>query len=188
MEWRSGVEAKLRSELSTSQLCNFATALPCFIMKKEFLTDRISGIVLLLIAIWYVWEGSRLEPFMIADNLGPSRFPVILGSLLGVLSIVLILRPEPLNDWPTEQAAWVKMGLILASILIYAQLIVPLEFLVSTTLVMIALALVFGGPPLKVVLSCSAFSIFIFWLFSSVLKLGLPTGTIFEPLLAAIGG
>lgn len=157
-------------------------------MKKELLTDRIAGIVLLIIAIWYVWEGSKLVPFMIADNLGPSRFPVILGSLLIILSILLILRPEPINEWPAEQGAWIKMGLIIASILIYAQLIVPLGFLVSTALVMIALALVFGGPPFKVVLSCTAFSIFIFFLFSNVLKLGLPTGTLFEPLLAAIGG
>lgn len=157
-------------------------------MKKELLTDRITGIILLIIAIWYVWEGSKLEPFMIADTLGPSRFPIILGSLLAILSIILILRPEPLNDWPTERGAWIKMGLIIASILIYAQLIIPLGFLVSTALVMIALALVFGGPPLKVVLSCTTFSIFIFFLFSNVLKLGLPTGTLFEPLLSAIGG
>ena len=157
-------------------------------LKKELLTDRITGIVLLLIAIWYVWEGSKLEPFMIGDTLGPKTFPVILGSLLIVLSILLILRPEPLMEWPEEQSAWIKMGLIVASILIYAQLIVPLGFLVSTALVMIALALVFGGPPLKVVISCSLFSIFIYFLFSNVLKLGLPTGRIFEPLLAAFGG
>ncbi len=157
-------------------------------MKKELLTDRISGIVLLVIAIWYVWEGSRLEPFMIADSLGPTRFPMVLGSLLIILSIILILRPEPLNDWPTEQAAWIKMGLIIVSILVYSLLITPLGFLVSTALVMIALALVFGGPPLKVVISCTLFSTFLFILFSTVLKLGLPTGTLFEPLLSAIGG
>ncbi len=157
-------------------------------MKKEFLTDRVSGLVLLGIAIWYVWEGYNLEAFMIGDNLGPQTFPVTLGSLLIILSILLILKPEPIWEWPEERAAWVKMGLIIASILIYAQLIIPLGFLVSTALVMIALALVFGGPPLKVVISCTVFSIFIFVLFSYVLKLGLPTGTVFEPLIAAFGG
>lgn len=80
------------------------------------------------------------------------------------------------------------MGLIFASILVYAQLIVPLGFLVSTTLVMIALSLVFGGPPLKAILSCTVFSIAIFYLFSNVLKLGLPTGTVWESLLPFLGG
>ena len=80
------------------------------------------------------------------------------------------------------------MGLILVSILVYAQLIVPLGFLVSTTLVMIALALVFGGPPLKAILSCTTFSIAIYYLFSNILKLGLPTGTVWESLLPFLGG
>lgn len=157
-------------------------------MKKELLTDRIAGCVLLGLAIWFIWQGSKLEPFIMADQLGPSRFPVILGSLLAILSVLLILRPEPTWEWPEEPSAWIKMGLIFASILVYAQLIVPLGFLVSTTLVMIALSLVFGGPPLKAILSCTVFSIAIFYLFSNVLKLGLPTGTVWESLLPFLGG
>ena len=151
-------------------------------MKNELLTDRIAGIVLFIFAAWYSWHASTLKSPFLADTLGPGTFPLSLGILLGVLSLFLIFKPEKNPKWPTNPAVWLKMGLILVSFVVYAYLIEPLGFILSTGLEMSVLAYLFNGPILKGVVASFIFATFVFLLFDTGLSLSLPTGSVLERL------
>ncbi len=152
-------------------------------LNSKFLTDRVAGIVLFLFGGWYVWYASQFESPIVADSLGPATFPVILGILMMGLSIVIFFQPDENPDWPTNTTVWVKMAAVIISFVIYSQIIKPLGFIVATSFEMYALGLLFDAPKVKSLITSIFFSAFLFWLFSNVLKLGLPTGTLLEPLL-----
>lgn len=144
---------------------------------SNFMTDRIAGVFLLLLSIWYTLEATTFEVSMVADPLGPSAFPLLIGILLAICSIFLIIRPDQNPAWP-QRSAWIKMGIIIGSFVLYANVIRPLGFIVATSLEMIVLSLVFNGPPLKAIISSVLFSLFLYILFSFALDLGLPRGII----------
>ena len=143
-------------------------------------SDRIAGVVLLVVAIWYIIESTTLKvPTAVADNLGPGAFPLILGIILAICSIFLIIRPDPDPAWPGPMA-WVKMGLIIVSFIVYAYIMEPLGFIVTTTLEMIALGYIFKGPLLWTPVIGLVFTLALYALFSFVLGLSLPTGELIE--------
>ena len=152
-------------------------------MNSKYLTDRIAAIVLFIFAAWYTWFSSRFTAPIVADSLGPATFPVILGVLMMGLSVIIFCQPDENPNWPTNTLVWVKMAAVIVSFVIYSQIIKPLGFVVATSFEMYALGLLFDAPKVKSLFTSILFSAFLFWLFSSVLKLGLPTGTLLEPFL-----
>ena len=152
-------------------------------MNSKYLTDRVTAIILFLFAAWYTWFGSRLTSPFVADSLGPATFPVILGVLMMGLSVAIFLQPDENPNWPTKPAVWIKMALVILSFIIYSQIIKPLGFIIATSFEMYLLGLLFDAPKVKSLFTSIFFSAFLFWLFSSVLKLGLPTGTLLDPFL-----
>ena len=48
--------------------------------------DRLAGLVLLLVATFYLFEARRFEAGFIADPIGPRAFPYVLGTILWILS------------------------------------------------------------------------------------------------------
>ena len=81
------------------------------------LSDRVAGVILLLVAIWYGMEATTLETSILSDNLGPSAFPLLLGILLGIFSLYMIIKPDPNPQWP-DLSAWIRMGLIILSFIV----------------------------------------------------------------------
>lgn len=145
------------------------------------LSDRVAGVILLLVAIWYSVEATTLKSSILSDNLGPSAFPLFLGILLGILSLYMIIKPDVDPQWP-DSSGWIRMGLIILSFIVYAYIMEPLGFIIATTFEMVSLSYVFKGPRVKSVVTGFLFSLFLFGLFSYVLNLSLPTGTIFKTL------
>ena len=145
------------------------------------LSDRVAGVILLLVAILYSVEATTLESSILSDNLGPSAFPLFLGILLGILSLYMIIKPDVDPQWP-DMSGWIRMGLIILSFIIYAYIMEPLGFIVATTFEMVSLSYIFQGPRVKSVVAGFLFSLFLFGLFSYVLSLSLPSGTIFKTL------
>jgi len=117
---------------------------------------------------------------MMVDNLGPGAFPMLLGIILALCSIYLIVRPDPDPEWPNA-IAWGRMALIILSFVVYAYIMEPLGFIITTTFEMIALGYIFKGPPLLTPVISFAFTLALFALFSYVLGLSLPVGELIEP-------
>ena len=149
---------------------------------SNFTGDRATGAILFVFGLWFTWIGTTLKSSFVGDALGPGTFPVLLGVLLCVLSILLILKPEEGYTWPHPRG-WLRIGLVTLSLLAYAYVIEPLGYILATTLEMFALSLIFGGPRLRSLAASLVFSAALFVLFFYILDLRLPTGDIFEGLI-----
>ncbi|MBO6638179.1 MAG: tripartite tricarboxylate transporter TctB family protein [Roseitalea sp.] len=144
------------------------------------MTDRISGLFLLGVGVAFAIAALQLRTGFTSDNLGPKAFPLILAGGLVFLSICLLLRPgrgfRP--SWPSRSVA---LGLFLAllSLVLYANLILWLGFLVSTALEVFVLCLLYQARPLPAAVAGVLTSLALFGLFDWLLGLPLPNGTLF---------
>ena len=143
------------------------------------LTDRVTGVFLLLFAIWYGYRTTLFKVSFMVDPVGPKAFPLILAILMGVLSLYLIIKPDPSPVWPGS-ATWIRIGLITLTFIAYAYLMVPIGFVLATTFEVTALALIFRGPLLKSLVGAFILSAALYGLFDMLLGLSLPTGLIFR--------
>ena len=145
------------------------------------LTDRVTGVLLFLFAGWYAYQATTFKVSFMVDPVGPKAFPLILAGLMAVLSLYLIIKPDPSPTWPGVNT-WLKIGLITLTLIIYAYLMVPIGFVLATTFVVTALALIFRGPPLKSFIGALILSAALYGLFDVLLDLSLPSGQIFRGL------
>ncbi|MCS7068304.1 MAG: tripartite tricarboxylate transporter TctB family protein [Meiothermus sp.] len=142
------------------------------------MTDRIVGALFFLLAVGYALEASRMQVGFLSDPLGPRPFPYIIAVLVGLSALWLLFKPDPEPDWPPRRF-WPVLGLVLLSLVAYAYLIVPLGFIVTTTLEMTLLAVLFGARWWQGLGGALAFTLGIYLLFTQGLGVSLPAGRIF---------
>lgn len=141
-------------------------------------SDRIAGGFLLLIALLYLLEARSFETDFIADPIGPKAFPFVLGAVLVGLSIGLTVGRGAETSWPSRSLWW-RWAVVIATLLIYAAILNPLGFVISTTLLLVTLSLLFGGRFARSLIFAVVFSAATYLVFRWLLALSLPPGTIF---------
>ncbi|KEA63147.1 Tricarboxylate transport protein TctB [Marinobacterium lacunae] len=138
--------------------------------------DRILGILMLLLAVAYGWEASQFpEPFGGSEAVGPETFPLLLAVIMGFASIYMIVKPDPDQEWPGTKTLF-DLGFVLVLLLIFAALLAPLGFVISTTLMVSVLCWRMGAKPLPSGLTGLGSAVVIYLLFNFVLELHLPAG------------
>jgi putative tricarboxylic transport membrane protein len=141
-------------------------------------SDRIAGGVLLPIALLYLFEARSFETGFIADPIGPKAFPFVLGAVLVGLSIGLTVRPGAEASWP-PRSLWWRWVVVIVTFLIYATVLNPLGFVISTTMLLVTLSLLFGGRFTRSLIFALVFSAATYLVFRWLSALSLPPGTIF---------
>lgn len=141
-------------------------------------TDRITGTLLLLLAIAYGVAGSRFESNFISDPLGPNAFPVMLGSALGLFSLYLLFRPDPEPKWPSV-SSWRRQGVALAALIIYGFVLEFVGFILSSIVLVGFLSQMLGADRKYMIGTGIGASIVLYFLFNNFLGLPLPAGEIF---------
>ena len=120
---------------------------------SETVRSRISGIVLLALAlVWLVLVYKTITPGQ-GGEVGPRAFPLFFGYVLAVLSLLLLLqslRPpapdlEGESDAPaaTLPGEWLAVAITVGGLVVYGMLLEPFGFIPSTAF-MVAVLLVFG--------------------------------------------
>jgi putative tricarboxylic transport membrane protein len=142
------------------------------------MTDRVAGALVLLLALGYGLEASRMQVGLLSDPLGPWPFPYIIAILLGLSALWLLLKPDPDPTWPPPRF-WPVLGLVLLSLVAYAYLVVPLGFILTTTLEMTLLSLLFGARWWQGLAGALPFTLGVYFLFTEGLGVTLPVGRIF---------
>ncbi len=142
------------------------------------MTDRIVGALFLLLAVAYALEASRMQVGFLSDPLGPRPFPYIIAALVGLSALWLLFRPDPDPTWPPRHL-WPTFGLVLLSLVAYAYLLLPLGFILTTTLEMTLLSLLFGARWWQGLGGALAFTLAVYFLFTEGLGVSLPVGRIF---------
>ncbi len=138
--------------------------------------DRVFGVLLIVLAVVYGWSATQFpEPFGGAEAVGPETFPLLLAAVLALSSLYLILRPDPDNPWP-----WSRTGLELiiavVVLVLYALLLQPLGFIISTALAVGTLCWRMGATPIKAYVTGAIAGVVVFVLFNFALDLSLPLG------------
>jgi hypothetical protein len=140
-------------------------------------SDQISGVVLVLVALWVAWE-NRAFPLGSLASPGPGYMPLLLALALGAFGLLVALRggASPLLntiDWTEGRRA--------IALLIACGVAVFVLERIGYRLTMIALlAFVLGvlerKRPLPTVLVALGFAFISHYLFAILLKVQLPRG------------
>ncbi len=133
---------------------------------------------MLVVALGYILSARGIETSFMSDPVGPRLFPYMVATVVILCSLVMILRPDPDEEWPAGPML-LQLGIALVALLVYAEAISPLGFLIPTTIVAGILSWQIGGNPVRSALTGLGLAVGLFVLFRVILGLslrGLPTG------------
>jgi putative tricarboxylic transport membrane protein len=156
---------------------------------SESLRNRISGAVLLAVAlVWIVLVYQTIAPSQ-GTEAGPRAFPLFFGYVLAGLSLLLLLqsfRPAPHLEIETDAPRALLPGeltavaMTIVGFVVYGMLLEPFGFIPSTAFVVVALLLfvlrvrspvLIGGMAIGLSLGC-------YLVFGKLLGVYLPPGQI----------
>jgi len=139
------------------------------------MSDRIFGVVGLALTAFYIWAATIIELSFISDPVGPRTFPIIIGVLLGVSSLIILLRPDAEPQWP----AFGRLAEIAGSVVVmvaYALLLPVIGFVIATAVAAGFLTWRLGTTPLWSVAVGVLTSLGIYVVFHLILGLSLARG------------
>ncbi len=135
-------------------------------------TDRIFGVVVILVALAFIASAYNLPAGSIFDKLGPRAFPMIIGVGMALSATMLILRPDGEPDWPAGKTI---LALAFATVVLvgYALSLGSLGFLIPTAIAASVLSYQIRPTPLPAVLTGIGLSVGLFIIFKYALGLSL---------------
>ncbi|WP_121630714.1 tripartite tricarboxylate transporter TctB family protein [Tropicibacter alexandrii] len=139
------------------------------------MSDRIFGVVGLLLAIGYVFAALAIEESFLSDAVGPKAFPLLLAAVLGISSLVIVLRPDAEPDWPSL-GRLVEIAAAVVVMMLYAQMLPVAGFVLATAFAAGYLAWRLGSGLIEAVLTGIGTSVGIYVIFHLVLGLSLAKG------------
>ncbi len=142
------------------------------------LGNRVWGIILCAVGIYYLIEGINLPPAAIGDPLGPLVFPTLLGLSMIACGVHLAVRPGPRTDQPVlSRRTFPQVLILFVLLLLYSATIPWMGYLFSTTIFLFITAFLMGERSwLKGAAISVIFSVGVFFLFIRVLTIPLPLG------------
>lgn len=97
------------------------------------MSDRITGLIVCVLALAFFAGASQLEMPFFADPLGPKAFPMLISAVAFVSGCVMVLRPDAEPNWPVL-ATFVRLLIAVLVLVLYAYGLKPLGFLLPTAL------------------------------------------------------
>ena len=137
--------------------------------------DRILGLVGLLLSAFYIWQATLIETSFISDPVGPKTFPIIIGAVLALSSIVILILPDKNPVWPSL-GRFAEIGIAFAVMIAYTYLLPAIGFVGATIFASAYLAWRLGAKPLQSGLAGLCISFGIYAVFHLVLGLSLAKG------------
>ncbi len=137
--------------------------------------DRAFGAIGLALAAFFIWQATQIQTSFISDPVGPKAFPIIIGGVLGIASLVMLLRPDPRPDWPAAGPFLEIAGAVVVMVL-YALALPVAGFVIATAVASGILSWRLGTRPLTAALAGVLISLGIYAVFHLILGLSLATG------------
>jgi len=145
-------------------------------------SDRTSAVVGLIVSFLILFLGLRGLPLGTLGKPGSGFFPVILGSLLGILCLILLVksageRPVSQEEKRGSLVGKKRVAMTFGALLIYTVLLEPLGFLLCTFLIMIFMLKLVGRKGWRYALGWSlVVTVAAYAVFQMVLQAQLPSG------------
>lgn len=150
--------------------------------------DAIAALGFLAFSIAYGWQATGIDifPGQEYEPFTPQTFPLalaVIGGLLALGQIIKSLREAPETGESWARYDWLRVGLLLLSMVFYGATFTWLGFIVSTTLFLIAGYLILGERRAIVIASASVVVTICFWaIMTKVLGIYLAPGELFRGL------
>jgi putative tricarboxylic transport membrane protein len=139
------------------------------------MSDRVFGIVCILLAAFFVWQATLIETGFIVDPMGPRAFPIVIGITLAAAAIYPIVRPDPRPDWPAA-GRLLEILFAVAVMIAYALALPRFGFVLSTAVTAALLSWRLGTRPAVAAAAGIAIAIGIYVIFHLILGLTLAKG------------
>ncbi|KMN14862.1 membrane protein [Pseudomonas weihenstephanensis] len=144
------------------------------------LLQRIFASVLLLACVGLALMAWPYQAAFSYEPVGPRAFPLLMLGLMGLGLIYMIVRPTPVvhseDDPKLDRDTLIKIGVCVVLLLIFAGTFEPLGFILSSILIGIPMARLYGGRWLPSVVIISLMSVGLYLLFDKAMDVPLPLG------------
>ena len=144
------------------------------------LLQRIFASVLLLACVGLALMAWPYQAAFSYEPVGPRAFPLLMLGLMGLGLIYMIVRPTPVvhseDDPQLDRDTLIKIGVCVVLLLIFAGTFEPLGFILSSILIGIPMARLYGGRWLPSVAIISLMAIGLYLLFDRLMDVPLPLG------------
>lgn len=134
-------------------------------------SDRIFGLVTLITAAAYIAAATQIQTNMFSGEFLPKLFPLLIGGVAALSSLVLIFKPDPDPDWPASRT-WGGLFIAVLVLAIYAVMITPLGFVVPTAIAAGILSYQIAPHAGKAALTGIGLALLLFVIFKYILMLG----------------
>ena len=144
------------------------------------LAQRVFASALLLVCAGLAAMAWPYQAAFSYEPVGPRAFPLLMLALMGLGLVYMIVRPSPVvhseDDPKLDRETLTKIGLCIVLLLIFAGTFEPLGFILSSILVGIPLARLYGGRWLPSSVIISLVSVGLYLLFDKAMDGPLPLG------------
>lgn len=139
------------------------------------MSDRIFGIVIILIAIFYGWGTSLIHESFIQDPVGPKAFPYGLSVLGIIFGAYMVWRPDENPSWPAREGM-LEIAAAALAMCIYAFMLPIGGFILCTIVAAAYFAWRFGSAPVGALITGLSISFGLYAVFHLALGLTLAKG------------
>ena len=144
------------------------------------LLQRIFASVLLLVCVGLALMAWPYQAAFSYEPVGPRAFPLLMLGLMGLGLIYMIVRPTPVvhseEDPQLDRDTLLKIAVCVVLLLIFAGTFEPLGFILSSILMGIPMARLYGGRWVPSVVIISVMSVGLYLLFDKAMDVPLPLG------------
>ena len=144
------------------------------------LIQRIFASVLLVVCAGLAIMAWPYQAAFSYKPVGPRAFPLLMLALMALGLIYMIFRPSPVvhseEDPQLDRQTLTKIGLCVLLLLVFAGTFEPLGFILSSALVGIPMARLYGGRWLPSIVIISLMSVALYLLFDKAMDVPLPLG------------
>ena len=134
-------------------------------------SDRIFGLITLITAVAYIAAATQIQTNPFSGEFLPKLFPLLIGAVAAVSSLVLIFKPDPDPDWPMART-WGNLLIAVIVLAVYSVLMTPLGFLLPTAVAASILSYQISPNAKRAVIAGVGLSLGLFVVFKFVLMLG----------------
>ncbi|NNA18859.1 tripartite tricarboxylate transporter TctB family protein [Pseudomonas lundensis] len=144
------------------------------------LLQRIFASVLLLVCVGLALMAWPYQAAFSYEPVGPRAFPLLMLGLMGLGLTYMIVRPTPVvhseEDPQLDRDTLLKIAVCVVLLLIFAGTFEPLGFILSSILIGIPMARLYGGRWVPSVVIISVMSVGLYLLFDKAMDVPLPLG------------
>ncbi|MBX8491727.1 tripartite tricarboxylate transporter TctB family protein [Pseudomonas cichorii] len=142
--------------------------------------QRIFAAALLLVCAGLTLMAWPYQAPFSYEPVGPRAFPLLMLGLMGLALLYLLFRPTPIvhseDEPPLDRETLIKIGTCIALLLVFAGLFEPLGFILSSILIGIPMARLYGGRWVPGSIVVILMSIGLYLLFDKAMDVPLPLG------------